>query len=83
MFVYWYLIRFAGESPFSHAALDIKTLVMAALGTDYRESVKRNIPREWFEGSPHDHVALGDAIGQGILFCNALAAIRRRSGQPT
>jgi hypothetical protein len=25
MFVYWYLMRFAGESPFSHSALDIKT----------------------------------------------------------
>src|SRR5262245_43577038 len=23
MFVYWYMIRFAGESPFSHSALDI------------------------------------------------------------
>lgn len=83
MFVYWYLIRFAGESPFSHSALDIKTLVMAALGTEYRESVKRNMPREWFEGSPHNHVALDDAIGQGILFCNALAALRGRCGRPT
>jgi hypothetical protein len=26
MFVYWYLIRFAGESPFSHSALDIKSI---------------------------------------------------------
>jgi len=25
LFVYWYLMRFAGESPFSHSALDIKT----------------------------------------------------------
>ena len=78
MFVYWYLIRFTGASPFSHSALDIKTLVMAALGTEYRESVKRNMPREWFEKRPHNHVALDDAIGQGILFCNALAALRRR-----
>ena len=81
MFVYWYLIRFAGESPFSHSALDIKTLVMAALGTDYRESVKRNMPTAWFGDTPHNHVALDDAIGQGILFCNALAAVRR--GRPT
>lgn len=29
MFVYWYLIRFAGESPFSHSALDIKSFAMA------------------------------------------------------
>jgi hypothetical protein len=26
LFVYWYLMRFAEESPFSHSALDIKTL---------------------------------------------------------
>ncbi len=37
MFVYWYLIRFAGESPFSHSALDIKTYAMALLGTEYRD----------------------------------------------
>lgn len=78
MFVYWYLMRFAGESPFSHSALDIKTLAMAALGTGYRDAVKRNMPREWFEARPHNHVALDDAIGQGLLFCNALAAVRRR-----
>jgi hypothetical protein len=78
MFVYWYMIRFAGESPFSHSALDIKSLVMAALGTEYRESTKRNMPRGWFEDKPHSHVALDDAIGQGVLFCNALAAVRTR-----
>ena len=78
-FIYWYLIRFAGESPFSHSALDIKTLAMAALGGDYRDSVKRNMPGSWFEKLPHNHVALDDAIGQGILFCNILAVIRGRS----
>jgi hypothetical protein len=80
-FVYWYLIRFASESPFSQPALDIKTLVMAALGTDYRESVKRNMPKEWFEKLPHNHLALDDAIGQGVLFCNALAELRRKLGR--
>jgi hypothetical protein len=74
MFVYWYLIRFAGESPFSHSALDIKSYAMAVLGTEYRESVKRNMPAEWFDKLPHTHVALDDAKGQGALFCNMLAA---------
>lgn len=78
MFIYWYLIRFAGHSPFSHSAIDIKTLVMAALGTEYRESVKRNIPRQWLGEVRHNHVALDDAIGQGELFCNVLADIRSR-----
>lgn len=80
LFVYWYLIRFAGESPFSHSALDIKTYAMALLGTDYRESVKRNLPRKWFDQLPHTHVALDDALGQGTLFCNMLSARRQWQG---
>jgi hypothetical protein len=78
MFVYWYMIKFAGESPFSHSALDIKTFAMAMLGTDYRDSTKRNMPREWFDETPHAHVALDDAKGQGALFCNMLAARKRQ-----
>src|SRR5438445_3037341 len=70
LFVYWYLIRFAGESPFSFSALDIKTYAMAVLKTDYRESTKRNMPRHWFDKLPHNHVALDDALEQGALFCN-------------
>lgn len=77
LFVYWYLIRFAGESPFSHSALDIKTFAMAMLGTDYRSAVKRAMPRRWFDDMPHTHVALDDAIEQGRLFCNMLAEHRR------
>lgn len=73
LFVYWYLIRFAGESPFSHSALDMKSYAMAILGREYRESSKRNMPRSWFDDLPHTHVALDDAIGQGALFCNMLA----------
>lgn len=77
LFVYWYLIRFAGESPFSHSALDIKTFAMAMMGTTYRESTKRNMPKRWFDPIPHTHVALDDAKGQGALFCNMLAEYRR------
>jgi hypothetical protein len=73
LFVYWYLIRFAGESPFSFSALDIKTYAMALLGCEYRDAVKRNMPRRWFDDLPHNHVALDDALEQGALFCNMLA----------
>jgi hypothetical protein len=71
--VYWYLIRFAGESPFSFTALDIKSYAMALLKTEYRQSTKRNMPRRWFDSLPHSHVALHDALEQGALFCNMLA----------
>jgi hypothetical protein len=76
-FVYWYLHRFAGDSPFSHSALDIKTFAMALLRLPYGESTKGNMPRRWFDASPHTHVALDDAIEQGALFCNMLQELRR------
>jgi hypothetical protein len=78
LFVYWYLIRFAGESPFSHSALDIKSYAMAVLKQEYRATVKKNMPRRWFDPHPHTHVALDDALEQGALFCNILAEHTRQ-----
>jgi hypothetical protein len=81
MFVYWYLMRFVGSSPFSHSALDIKTYAMAMLGRPYRQSTKGNMPPRWLPAAPHTHVALDDAIEQGELFCNMLAE-RAKNGLP-
>jgi hypothetical protein len=78
MFVYWYLMRFVGKSPFSFAALDIKTMAMVMLGRDYRRCSKKDLPRRWFDPLPHSHLALDDAIEQGAMFCNMLAEARRR-----
>jgi len=81
MFVYWYIMRFVGESPFSHSALDIKTFAMCLLGTEYRESTKKKMPKDWFDDIPHTHIALDDARGQGALFCNMLrASAKERKG---
>ena len=77
LFVYWYLMRFNGTSPFSHSALDMKTFAMAVLKKGYRDSTKRNMPKHWFDPLPHSHVALDDAIEQGALFCNMLRDNRR------
>jgi hypothetical protein len=30
------------------------------------------MPGSWFDPVPHTHVALDDAIEQGLLFCNML-----------
>lgn len=73
LFIYWYLIKFAGESPFGFSALDIKSYAMAVLKTGFRETVKKNMPKEWFPTDlPHTHVALDDAVEQGALFINML-----------
>lgn len=79
MFVYWYLIRFVGRSPFSFAALDIKTMAMLQLGKEYRRTTKKSMPKRWFDDLPHNHQALDDAIEQGALFCNMLAEWRNRT----
>lgn len=75
-FVYWYLINYIGSSPFSHSALDIKTLAMVALGKDYRSVSKRNMPEDWFSEDKHSHVAVEDAIEQGKLFFKVLEAVK-------
>lgn len=78
MFVYWYLIEFFGSSPFSHSALDIKTLAMIGLNKGYRQSVKRNMPKKWFNGcGKHTHIAEDDAIEQGKLFFNIMNDIKK------
>ena len=77
LFMYWYMIRFAGESPFSFSALDVKTLAMAAMGKPYRTATKRNMPKRWFpKDLPHTHVALDDALEQGYLFWNILTDLQ-------
>ncbi len=73
MFVHWYLMRFAGRSPFGYSGLDIRTYAMAVLGLPFRQSTKSNMPERWLPAAPHTHVALDDAIEQGQLFCNMLA----------
>ena len=81
MWVYWYTVAFglgAGERcPFGFAGLDLKTLAFARQGGDFRAIGKRTMPRAWFEGAhAHTHVALDDALGQGVLFVNLMAELR-------
>jgi DNA polymerase III alpha subunit (gram-positive type) len=79
MFVHWYLIKFAGQSPFSFVGLDIKTFAWAMLGTEFRKTLKSVMPPRWFDDLPHTHEALDDAKEQGALFCNMLAEHSKKS----
>lgn len=81
-FIHWYTMAFGGlrdgeRSPFGFQGLDIKTLAMTVMGCSYREATKRNMPKRWFKGAPkHNHEALTDAIGQGVLFVNIMEELR-------
>jgi hypothetical protein len=72
MFIHWYNIKFAGEDPMGFSGIDMKTYAMCLLGTSFKDTSKRNMPKRWFSDDRHDHVALGDAIGQGKLFLSML-----------
>ena len=74
MFIHWYLIRFTGEDPMGFSGIDIKSYAMALLGTNFKETTKKRMPKSWFSDDPHTHVAVDDAIGQGRLFMNMLKA---------
>ena len=74
-FIHYYNVIFdpKHEDPFGFSALDIKTLACAALDKPYPEAIKKNVPWAWFnppdgKAPRHNHEALQDAIGQGILF---------------
>ena len=73
MFIYWYLIKFTGESPFSFSALDIKSYASAVIKKDFKQTNKKSMPKHWFPKEiKHNHTALDDALEQGLLFTNIL-----------
>lgn len=75
MFMYWYMIKFAKQSPFSFSALDMKSFAMGVLNTPYRETTKKRFPKAWSPpDNKHQHVAIADAIEQGHLFMSMLDA---------
>lgn len=76
MFVYWYLIKFVGDSPFGHNALDLRSYAMACLKRNYERAGKQHLPPEWLGKASLSHLALDDALAQGTLFCHLLQANR-------
>lgn len=76
MWIYWYLIRFAGARPFRENALDVRSYAMGMRKTDFRMTSRTYLPRRWFSDMPHTHVALDDALEQGAVFCSMLAENR-------
>jgi hypothetical protein len=73
MWLYWYLIRFGGHSPFGHSGcMDIKTMFSVKSGRSIAFVGKRSMPRFLLPDRPHTHNALDDAIEQGELFANLM-----------
>ncbi|MEV8549204.1 exonuclease [Streptomyces glaucescens] len=72
-FLYWYLIRFTGDSPFGHSgSLDMKTLYATKAGVPLRAVAKRGMPPALLPRRRHTHHALDDAVEQAELFANLM-----------
>ena len=76
-YVYAYLIRYAGSSPFGHSSLDIKSFWMGRLGGTWASTTKRRAARDHpglLDGlGPHTHHALDDAREQAEIFRRLLS----------
>lgn len=70
----WYFHNTIGYNPFGYGAeaLDMKSFVWHMFKCEYTELSSVDFPTEWYENLPHKHIALDDALEQGIVFLNAL-----------
>ncbi len=81
MFVYWYMIKLCGESPFSFTALDIKTLAYSVMKkesnkTSFYNVKKSTMPKSWIEKIEEKHDALSDAKQQAKLFTKIMEELK-------
>ncbi|WP_433572753.1 3'-5' exonuclease [Streptomyces sp. CA-251247] len=73
-FLYWYLIRFTGASPFGHSGcFDMKTLYATKARLPLRAVAKGTMPPELHSKRRHTHHGLDDAIEQAELFNTLMA----------
>ena len=72
-FTYFYVIIYAGRSPFGHSAhFDMKTAYSVLAGASVRDAVKRKMPPALLGSRRHTHNALDDAQGQADLLAGLL-----------
>lgn len=76
--VFWYLQRFIGSSPFSHGQhRDIRDVFAAKHGVPIRGLSKGSLPGNVLPQRRHSHNALDDAVEQAELFANVMEEVLR------
>jgi 3' exoribonuclease, RNase T-like len=69
MFLHWYFVSFAGESPFGFSgALDMKTIYQQKARVTLDRSGREDLPHQLQSAHAHTHNALDDAIEQADIF---------------
>ncbi len=69
MFLHWYFVRFAGESPFGFSgALDMKTMYQQKARVTLDKAGRGDLPPGLTSRRQHTHNALDDAVEQADIF---------------
>lgn len=76
MFIHDYFIRYLGNNPFGHSAIDIKAVYLGATGKSWQETSGVYLHTRYHDGSKLTHNALEDAIAQGEIFEGILREIQ-------
>lgn len=76
MFVNDYFIRYLGENPFGHNAIDIKAVYLGSTGKSWQETSGVYLHARYHDGSKLTHNALDDAIAQADIFEGILREIQ-------
>jgi len=66
MWIYWYLMKFVGHSPFGFQGFDMKTYAATILDRPFHNLGPS--PKEWATSLPHPHTPLEDSLEQGEEF---------------
>ena len=67
-FVNEYFIRYLGQNPFGHSAIDIKAVYMGLSGKPWRETSGDYLHRLYNNAKVLSHNALDDAVDQAVIF---------------
>ena len=76
MFIHDYFIRYLGDNPFGHSAIDIKAVYLGATGKSWQETSGTYLHTRYHDGSKLSHNALEDAVAQGEIFEGILREMR-------
>ncbi|MFO7562965.1 MAG: 3'-5' exonuclease [Enhygromyxa sp.] len=69
--LYWYFVRFTGNSPFKHSrCFDIKTAVAVKCALPIADAGLKQLPQHLKPRHAHTHHAVDDAIAQAEIFAN-------------
>jgi ribonuclease T len=79
MFVNDYFLRFLGDNPFGHNALDIRAYFMGLTGSRWSEASLKDVSHHYLENRLLSHHALQDAIDQADIFLKLLGEQASRS----